>query len=64
MNLIDSISNGATVNAHGNGSPGGNKYNGLQRDAIVKDIMTQRHQAKYQPDHDTIYKTLDGIKPE
>jgi hypothetical protein len=64
MNLIDSISNGATVNAHGNGSPTGNKYNGLQRDAIIKDIMSQRHQAKYAPDHDAIYKTLDGIKLE
>jgi hypothetical protein len=64
MNLIDNISNGATVNAHGDGSPSGNKYNGLQRDAIIKEIMTQRHQAKYAPDHDAIYKTLDGIKLE
>jgi hypothetical protein len=64
MNLIDSISNGATVNAHGNGSPSGNKYNGLPVDAIIKEIVTQRHQAKYAPDHDVIYKTLDTIKSE
>jgi hypothetical protein len=30
MNLIDSITNGATVNAHGDGSPTGNKYDGVR----------------------------------
>jgi hypothetical protein len=62
MNLIDSITNGATVNAHGNGSPTENKYNGVSRDAIIRDIMTQRHRAKYPMDHDAIYKSLDGVK--
>jgi hypothetical protein len=64
MNLIDSITNGATVNAHGNGSPTGSKYDGVDRDAIVKDIMSQRHQAKYRTEHDAIYKSLDGVKLE
>ncbi|MDR2628497.1 MAG: hypothetical protein LBC30_00655 [Puniceicoccales bacterium] len=64
MNLIDSITNGATVNAYGNGSPTGSKYSGVDRDTIVKDIISQRHQAKYRADHDAIYKSLDGIKLE
>jgi hypothetical protein len=64
MNLIDSISNGATVNARGNGTPGGNKYDGVSRDAMIKDIINQRYQAKYSADHDAIYKSLDGIKVE
>jgi hypothetical protein len=64
MNLIDSITNGATVNAHGNGSPTGNKYDSVSRDAVIKDIINQRYQAKYSADHDAIYKSLDGIKLE
>jgi hypothetical protein len=64
MNLIDSISNGATVNAHGNGTPAGNKYDGTSKDAIIKDLINQRHQAKYPADHDAIYKSLDGTKLE
>jgi hypothetical protein len=64
MNLIDSITNGATVNARGNGSPTGNKYDGVSRDAVIKDIINQRYQAKYSADHDVIYKSLDGIKLE
>jgi hypothetical protein len=64
MNLIDSITNGATVNAHGNGSTGGNKYDGISRDAVIKDIINQRYQAKYSADHDAIYKSLDGVKLE
>jgi hypothetical protein len=62
MNLIDNIINGYMVIAHRNGLPTGVKYSGFDRDAIVKDTISQMHQAKYQADHDAIYKTLDGVK--
>jgi hypothetical protein len=64
MNLIDSRTNGATVNADGNGSPTGNKYDGVPQDAMIKDIINQRCQAKYSADHDAIYQSLDGVKLE
>jgi hypothetical protein len=61
-NLIDSISNDATMNAHGNGAPTDGQYSGLDRDAIARDIKSQRHRAKYQADHDAIYRILDDVK--
>jgi hypothetical protein len=65
MNLIDTINNGTTVNAHGPaGGVPGNRYGTMDHDAIVWDVIAQRQQAKYQGDHDAIYNGLKGVKPE
>jgi hypothetical protein len=61
-NPIDNITNRARVNAHGNGAPTGGKYSSLDRHAIVRDIISQRHEAKHQADHDASYRTLGGLE--
>jgi hypothetical protein len=63
MNLIDSINNEPTVNASASPAPTpGSKYAGLEREAVIRNVIEQRHRAQHRSDHDDIYRSLGGVK--